>query len=137
LTLIVAASITLSIKSNFVWKDPITFYNNILKYNEGTARVHNNLAMAYADIKDFKSAEKHYLKAIEIADTYPQTHYNLARLYLRFGKIERAISHLERSIEINPNFFFSYQLLGNIYEHLKRYDLANDYYKKAKSIKFY
>jgi len=110
--LLVITFIFISINRNFDWKEPMIFYENILKYEEGTARIHNNLGMAYADVGKLKEAEKHYLKAIEISDTYAETHYNLANLYLKYDNVNNAILYLKRSIEINPNFFYSYELLG-------------------------
>lgn len=119
------------------WKDPITFYNNILQYNQGTARLHNNLAMAYVDNDEIEMAKIHYGQAIEISDIYPETHYNLARLFISENKIDIAIQHLEKSIELNPNFFFSYELLGNIYEFQGNKEKAQEYYQKAQEIKYY
>lgn len=137
LALAIITSITITLNRNADWKDPIMFYNNILLYGEGTARVHNNLAMAYADGGNTAEAEKHYLKAIRLSDIYPQTHYNLARLYLEKGGTEQAIFHLKRSIEVDGDFFFSYQLLGIVYESLGEKEKASEYYEKAGSIKYY
>lgn len=137
LTIIILTFMGLTLKRNIDWKNPITFYNNILKYNEGTARVHNNLGMAYADKNDLINAEKHYLKAIETSDQYAQTHYNLARLYLQTNKQEKIIEHLKKSIEINPNFFFSYQLLGDIFKKQGQLEKAQEYYQKAQNNQYY
>ena len=79
-TLIAIVLSFLTFNRNKDWRDPITFYNNIIDYTEGTSRVHNNLAMAYSAKNKYELAIKHYLKAIEIKDSYPQTHYNLARV---------------------------------------------------------
>jgi len=136
-SILIIILMSLTLKRNLDWKDPITFYNNILKYEEGSARVHNNLAMAYAEENNLSKAEKHYLKSVEIADMYSQTHYNLARLYLKRNQIDKAINHLERSLVINPNFFFSYQLLGDIYKYQGKDELAEKYYKKLKDMKYY
>ena len=137
LSVIVLILMSLTLKRNTDWKNPIVFYNDVLKYNQGTARVHNNLAMAYVDENHLEKAEEHYLKAIEMGDQYAQTHYNLARLYLITNQTDQAIDHLKRSIEINPNFFFSYQLLGNIYQQLGEQEKAQEYYQKAQEIKYY
>jgi len=136
-TIIVFILMGLTLKRNIDWQNPISFYNNILQYNQGTARVHNNLGMAYADENDSISAEKHYLRAIEISNQYPQVHYNLANLYLKRKQPKKAIEHLEKSIEVNPNFFFSYQLLGDIYQNQGEDIKAQEYYQKAKSIQYY
>ena len=132
---IILLSITLA--RNKDWNNPVDFYNSILKYEEGTARVHNNLANAYSDQGIYQLAEKHYLIAIQMTDTYPQPHYNLANLYLKKGDVSSAIAQLQRSIELDPNFFYSYNLLGQIYQHEGNETLAQEYFDKAKSITYY
>ncbi len=132
----VAFSAGLALQRNTDWRDPVVFYSNILLYNNGTARVHNNLAMAYADRGELKLAEEHYLLSLGIRE-YPQAHYNLARLYLREGRIQDAVAHLNRNIEINPNFFFSYHLLGSIYESMGEKESAEQYYRKAQESGYY
>lgn len=124
-------------KANKAWESPFTFYHNILQYHQGTARIHNNLGMAYIDQNNLNKAEEHYLKAITISDQYAQTHYNLAQLYLKKEEIEKAIIHLEKSLEINPNFFFSYYLLAQIYQEAGETKKAQEYFQKAQSIKYY
>lgn len=137
LAMIVFTLTGLTLKRNTDWKNPIVFYNNILKYEKGSARVHNNLGMAYAAEGDLKKAEEHYLKSIEVGDQYAQVHYNLARLYLQTNKEAEAIEHLEKSVEINPNFFFSYYILGQIYEKKGEIKKSQEYYQKAQEIKYY
>ena len=102
------------------WRTPISFYTNILEYSDGSARVHNNIAMAYSEKKIFAKAIQHYLKAIEKADAYPQTHYNLARAYIQLQKYDKAIEHLHRSLQINPNFHYASELLVQLNQYLKQ-----------------
>ncbi len=137
LIIMAAILISLNLFRNRDWRNPIIFYNNILKYASGTARVHNNLAMAYVDENDLIKAEKHYLKAIEISDIYAQTHYNLAMLYLKTNREKKAVEQLLKSIEINKNFFFSYQALGAIYKQNNEIEKAQEYYQQAEQIKYY
>lgn len=122
---------------NEVWENSFTFYQDILQYHEGTARVHNNLGMAYAEQGDLNKAEEHYSKAITISDQYAQTHYNLAKLYLKQGKRKEAITHLKKSLKINPQFLFSYYLLAQIYQEMGETKKAQEYFQKAQSIKYY
>ncbi len=96
------------------WATPITFYQNILQYSKGTARVHNNLAMAFSEAKQFDQAITHYKKAIAVSDIYAQTHYNLARVYIQKQNYEKALTHLRRSLEINPNFHYAQSLLQQL-----------------------
>jgi tetratricopeptide (TPR) repeat protein len=118
-----------TILRNFDWKDPITFYNQTLKYSE-TARIHNNLAMAYADKKDFENAIFHYQKAIEISDVYPQTHNNLGNAYKETGQFEKAVEEFEKAIKMDPYFFFAYNNLAGLYLEQKNYDKAIEVYQR-------
>lgn len=121
LTVIIIATLSsLTIRQNTVWATPIRLYTDILRHNEGSARVHNNLAMAYADKGMVSKAEKHYLTAIARADTYAETHYNLARLYIFQSKLNLAKKHLLRSLEINPNFSYAQKLLSELNTFLKK-----------------
>jgi tetratricopeptide (TPR) repeat protein len=117
LVMILLPSSFLTYQRNKDWKDPITFYSNILKYSKGSARVHNNLAMAFSDNDEWPKAITHYQKAITLQDTYPQTHYNLARLYLRRDKIQLALEHLKRSLEIDESFKHASDLIIKIQEY--------------------
>lgn len=137
LAILLITLITQTLKRNQDWQNPIVFYHNILQYHEGTARIHNNLGMAYADKNNIEKAEEHYLKAIKINDQYAQVHYNLASLYLKKEEEEKAINHLERSLEINPRFFLSYQLLGKIAQEKGELKKAQDYFNQAQRFEYY
>lgn len=137
LILLLVLSVSLSFQRNKDWSDPITFYNNILKYEPGTPRLFNNLGMAYADKGELELAEENYKQSILLYDFYPQPHYNLARIYLLQNKTESALIHLNKSLEINPNFFYSYQLLSVIYAQKGDIEKSKEYYDKANSINYY
>lgn len=102
------------------WKTPVSFYTNILAYNGGTARIHNNLAMAYSERGELDKAISHYLTAIAMSDTYHQTHYNLARVFVRKNQLDKAIIHLNRSLKISPQFTHAQKLLNEINNFLKK-----------------
>lgn len=117
----------LTFQQNKIWRDPITFYEHILKYEPGSARVHNNLAMALTDQSKIDKAMSHYLKAIATSDTYPQTHHNLALLYLHKQEADMAIVHFKRALELQPDFYQSAGYLAEIYTQSGEPDLAAPY----------
>jgi tetratricopeptide (TPR) repeat protein len=132
--IILVLTTAFTLQRNTVWKTPISFYSNILQYNEGSARVHNNLAMAYSDRNNIKSAIKHYKLAIELSDSYPQTNYNLARIYIKRNEFTKAINHLNRSIEIDKNFYHAHLLLSKLYNHLKETSKSKRHFHLYKTI---
>jgi tetratricopeptide (TPR) repeat protein len=95
---------------NSNWHDPITFYTHLLKFSE-SARVYNNLGMAYADEGDHSQATFHYGHAINLADIYPQTHYNLAISQAALGKTGQAVNSFKKVIEMGPYFAPAYDKL--------------------------
>lgn len=119
---------------NEIWQNPVSFYENILKYNEKSPRAHNNLAMALSDAQRLEEAKKHYLKAIELVDVYPQTRHNLARLLMSLGQIDEAILNFKRAIEINPNFYQSYLELAKLLEQRGQTAEARSYFEAYQKI---
>lgn len=121
LVLILSALIFFSIITvlrNFDWKDPITFYTQTLRYAPDSARVHNNLAMAYSEKNMSSLAIQEYKKAIKLSDIYPQTHYNLGNEYLKLGHLDKAIKEYEKALEIDPDFFYAHKALFEIYSSI-------------------
>lgn len=101
---------------NSEWADGIKFYKNELKYADRSARMHNNLAMIYADEKKCPLAIQHYKKAIALYDVYPQTHHNLARCYEATGNINGAVNEYVNALLLYPDFIHSHRCLFNIFQ---------------------
>lgn len=115
-------------KQNKVWANPIALYSNNIRYNPlGSARIYNNLAMAYDQEGRVSEAIMTYRESISIQDTYPQTHHNLARSLLRQNNFEDAIKELEAATSMDPNFYHSYGTLSEIYAHLGNQKKSDEY----------
>ncbi len=110
---------------NIEWGDHIKFYSNGISYNQNSARIYNNLAMALAREERHDEAINHYLRAIKLFDVYPQTHYNLSNSYFEKGETEKAIESLYKSLKIDPNFIYSHYSLYNFF-HRNNFDLQAD-----------
>lgn len=113
-----------TINRNKEWRDPITFYNQTLKYAPGSYRVINNLGMAYDDKGDYEKVEKTYQKAIALNSKNPVAYHNLGNMYKKTGKIDLAVKNFKTAIKLNPKFTFSYNALLNIYLEKKNYKEA-------------
>lgn len=97
--LVIAAVWTgLTWRQNYIWGDRVRFYRYTLRHAE-SARLHNNLGMAYADAGNLQAAKESYLRALEITE-YPQTHYNLSNLLRTLGDETGAETHLQRVQEL-------------------------------------
>jgi tetratricopeptide (TPR) repeat protein len=117
-------------RQNRIWRTPVSFYSNILKYETKVARVHNNLAMAFSDEGDNDGAIVEYEKAIEISDTYPQSHHNLGLALIRKGDVDGAIRHLKRALELDPDFYYSSGILAQIYHQMGNDPQADEYSRR-------
>jgi hypothetical protein len=110
----------LTVTRNRDWRDPITFYENNLRYTPNSYIQHNNLGMAYSDAGRTKEAIVEYQKAISIKDVYPQIHYNLGNSLVFDGRSDEAIVEYRQAINISPSFFNPYSNLISVY--LKKND---------------
>lgn len=104
-----------TIMRNSEWADTFKFYKNEITYTQTSARIYNNLAMAYADIGEHSPAIEHYEKAITVRDIYPQTHHNLANSYRELGQVDEAINEYFLALRLDSNFIYSHAALYNIY----------------------
>ena len=110
----------MTVHYNAVWQSPITLYRHILSQEPGSAKIHNNLAMAYADDGDVRAAIPLYQRAIALDDEFPHTHHNLANAYLALGDEPRALQEFTHAVSMDPRFFQSWLWLGAL--HLKRHE---------------
>lgn len=122
-TILISLLTILTIRQNYLWGNPIRFYNYLLKYSS-SARIHNNLAMAYAENDQSELALFHYDKALEVFPYYPQIHHNKANTYAEMGQFEEAEFEYKKALEISPNFYFSTSKLLELYLNNKEYDKA-------------
>lgn len=119
---IVVVLIVLTIRQNYIWKNAISFYEYLLNFTK-TARVYNNLGMAYADDKQYEKALENYHKALEQADSL-QTYHNIGNIYRDMGDLDAAIFNYTYAIEKNPQFIYSYVPLIESHVQKKQYDTA-------------
>lgn len=64
-----------------------------------------NLGIVDAALKDHRSAEINYAKAISLRRTYPDAHYNLGTLYLSQGLKDDALAQFVTATQQNPRHF--------------------------------
>lgn len=113
----------LTLHQNWLWRNPISLYTHLLQYTR-SARIHNNLAMAYSENRQSDLAIQQYQAAIQLSDVYPQTHHNLANEYAAQEKYDLAAQEFETAIEMSPQFYISYIPLIKIYILQQKYDRA-------------
>lgn len=118
--------IGLTIRQNWIWRSPLSLYPYTLQFSQ-TARLHNNLAMAYADAGEAERAIEHYQQAIALDDNYPQTRYNLGRTYRELNQPARAEAEFKRALQINPRFDLAKVALLELALEAEDWPLASQY----------
>ncbi|MBE0674621.1 MAG: tetratricopeptide repeat protein [Bacteroidales bacterium] len=123
-----------------------TSVENLYKLEKSAAAAYNLATMSTAK-KDWASAEKYYLEAIEL-ETVPMNKSNyltmLATLELSNGDNQKARDYAKRAIEQNPDNGTAHFLVGSAYAGTKLGDdefenktvfwIAVDYYVKARNL---
>jgi len=103
---------------------------NILKKHEayipGQRPVLSQLGKAYLQQGDLRSAEKYYLKLLEVDPNDHTAYHSLAVVYLRMKEFERAAEHALKSIELNYHYPNAHFHLGMALTRLELFeDAAN------------
>jgi tetratricopeptide (TPR) repeat protein len=131
--LICAFYILLVAGRNFEWRNPVVFYELIVKYSPDSFQGHNNLGLQYEYLGRFDEAKLQYKRALEIKPDLVEARSNLANLYFKLklynqAKVEYTL--LENSVlglkmgEVANNF-------GNLYEAMGDFDAAIKKYTQA------
>lgn len=84
--------------------------------------------------KDYKAAEKCYLKALQSEPRNARARFNLADTYLSQENPQEALKHYAEAAKQEPNKLvraMSYHNMGYAHHKQKQYDKAIDYYKEA------
>ncbi len=121
----------LTIRQNNYWSEPVTLYQNTLKYVPDSARTLTSLGIAYKNLGRNQEAVALYKKAIEVTPTYADAHNSLGLAYCDIGKYEAAIASFKKAIELNPDYAFAYNNLGFLYNNIGENKQAITSFKKA------
>lgn len=82
----------------------IELYEKSLELDENDDLTHNAIASLYRSEMAYERAQDHYLKAIAIDDTYPNTFYNYGNLLVDMGEVDEARVMYKRALELQSDF---------------------------------
>lgn len=119
---------------NFDWRDPVSFYQQIIQHNPKSYRIWNNLGIEAEKQGKIELAKKAYEQATVLDSNNPVAFHNLGVVFLRENNLEKAEFYFKTAIEKDEKFFYSYLLLSKLYWDNKQLDKAKDILKKYLSI---
>lgn len=100
------------------WKDSIKEYNKALKIAPDDENLYFNMAMAYAEGNDFKQANAHLNKSLQINPEFYRNDavlsYNIGLILAKAGARSKAIHFLENALKVDPKFDRPRKLLDSL-----------------------
>jgi tetratricopeptide (TPR) repeat protein len=121
----------LTYSRNNDWRDPLTFYSDLVKKSPNRERPRGDLALAYAEKEDFDNAIKHNLIAIEINPDYAAPYNNLGNVYRRMGMPDKAADYIRQALRLKPGMAGAYNNLGLLYSQKGMAAKAIEAYRRA------
>ena len=89
--------------------------------------LYNKRARFYLENKDYNSALKDIVSALEIDSTYTAYHVTLADIYLETGKLQKTVASLEKAIDLDSQNTDAYIKLAEISIVIRDYKKAIGY----------
>ncbi len=116
---------------NFVWKDEVTLWEDIVRKSPEKERGHTNLGLAYYHQGRLEEAAKEYTTAIQLNPDYAEAHNNLGLVYYLQGRVEEAIQEYMTALKLTRGFAKAHNNLGAAYFKQGRLDEAVQEYMTA------
>lgn len=127
----VAVLSVLTYKRNFVWKDPITLWSDVIAKSPLKARPYNIRGINYKEKGGFDHALADYSKAIELNPDYAEPYSNRASVYALRKEFDKSIEDFTRMIELKPRNSEVYANRGLAYNMMGKFDEAISDFDKA------
>jgi tetratricopeptide (TPR) repeat protein len=129
--LIVIILSIMTIRQNFIWREPLKFYQKALLYSPKSFRAYNEMGVIYLNNKEYDKAISTFQKAIQNNPRFDQAYDNLGVAYDMKGDFKNAIWQHKKALEINPNNAKTYNNLGNAYNKSNQFEEAIEAYNNA------
>jgi tetratricopeptide (TPR) repeat protein len=122
---------------NFVWKDEISLWQDVVQKSPRKARPHNNLGYAYYQNIQADNAIRQYEISIELDPNYPLPYNNLGVIYEARGLIDKRIEAYRVALKIAPELPQAHINIGRAYLDKGQLDKAMYHLDTAIKLKPY
>jgi predicted O-linked N-acetylglucosamine transferase (SPINDLY family) len=111
-----------------------TTYKKALTYNNHSPDIHLNLGDLAMNLQWVEDAKQYYLKALTLDQNSAYAWGGYGAALAKLGQYEEALLALNKAVEHNPGLLDVWMHRGDIFNLLKRHDLALESYQKAEKI---
>lgn len=130
-----------TIARNFKWKDHLTLFQNDIENLENSAQAHNLLAIhltkrgfketdQVSRNKYFSPARDHFMRALEIDESFFNARFDLGRVAAAMGEYPQAIAAFKQVFEMDTTFYTPLVEVALIYEQQNIPERAIPVYRK-------
>jgi len=116
---------------NFVWKDEVSLWSDVVARSPLKARPHNNLGLAYQQVGAAADAVREGREAVRLEPEAGHAHYNLANAYAQSRELDDAIREYREAIRLTPGLAKAHNNLGLALEAQDRLVEAAAEYREA------
>lgn len=110
----------------------IEYYTEALKLSKPYKEIYIKLGECFEINEDFQKARYYYRKATNIDPYFDLAYNKIAHTYIKENRPQIAIPLFEKSCQLLPNNSIYLADLANAYKEAEDFELADEYFEKAK-----
>jgi len=88
---------------NYVWKDELTLWTDVVKKSPRKARGYNEVGMYYYERRMHDQAIPFFMTSISLYEDYAKAHNNLGLAFMGKGMVDLSIMEFKKAVELNPD----------------------------------
>jgi len=117
---------------NFVWRTPLTMWEDVVNKSPGLVRSYTNLGIAYMNSGQYRKALPALEQAIRMDHYQPETMTALSKLLILYmDEPERGLAIAEKLYQHDKDTINGCMALGNAYVYLGEFKKAQPYFMEA------
>ncbi len=86
------------------YQDALGYLEEALRHDPNAIHLYNRIGIVLRKMQDFATAERYYLKALEITRQDEFLYFNIGRLYIDWKKWAKVEEAAKKALEVNPQF---------------------------------
>ncbi len=114
-----------------IWKDPDTFWSDVIKKFDNVPIAYNNRGHFYNKSGRKQEALADFNKALSLNENYDMAHFNRGSLMGEMGRFPEALADLNAAIALNRNLPEAYKMRGQAFAVTGKPDSAMYDFKRA------